>query len=397
MRTLYLDCGMGAAGDMLTAALLELLPDPEAFLRELNGLGLPGVTWRLERCEKCGIVGSHVSVAVHGREEGTEPHGHDHGGEHHHHHHSLADIAAILESLPVSERVRADALAVYRRIAQAESAVHGVTVEEVHFHEVGAMDAVADVTAVCLLMERLAPEQVLASPVHVGCGSVRCAHGLLPVPAPATARILQGVPIYGGQIQGELCTPTGAALLTHFAGGFGPMPVLRVRAIGCGMGKKDFPQANCVRALLGETEEEGGDTVAELRCDLDDMTGEALGFAMERLLEAGALDVFTAPVGMKKSRPGVELTVLCRPEDRESVARLLFCHTTTLGVRETLCRRYTLRRELETADTPWGPVGQKISRGYGVTREKLEYEDLARVARQEGVSLAQAAALVRGK
>lgn len=391
MRTLYIDCGMGAAGDMLTAALLELLPDPAAFVRELNGLGLPGVTWRLERTAKCGVTGSRVSVTIQGHEEGE-----DHDAGHDHHHHTLADIAAVVEALPVSETVKENALAVYERIARAESAVHGVAVEEVHFHEVGAMDAVADVLAVCLLMERLAPERVLASPVHVGCGSVRCAHGILPVPAPATALLLRDVPIYGGEIQGELCTPTGAALLVRFADSFGPMPVMRLRSVGYGMGKKDFPRANCVRALLGETEEAGG-TVAELRCDLDDMTGEALGFAMERLLEAGALDVFTTQVGMKKSRPGVELTVLCRPEDREAMVELIFLHTTTLGVRETMCRRYTLRRRVETADTPWGPVGKKISQGYGVTREKLEYEDLARIARREGVSLARAAALAEGE
>ena len=391
MRTLYIDCGMGAAGDMLTAALLELLPDPAAFVRELNGLGLPGVTWRLERTAKCGVTGSRVSVTIQGHEEGE-----DHDAGHDHHHHTLADIAAVVEALPVSETVKENALAVYERIARAESEVHGVAVEEVHFHEVGAMDAVADVLAVCLLMERLAPERVLASPVHVGCGSVRCAHGILPVPAPATALLLRDVPIYGGEVQGELCTPTGAALLVRFADSFGPMPVMRLRSVGYGMGKKDFPRANCVRALLGETEEAGG-TVAELRCDLDDMTGEALGFAMERLLEAGALDVFTTQVGMKKSRPGVELTVLCRPEDREAMVELIFLHTTTLGVRETMCRRYTLRRRVETADTPWGPVGKKISQGYGVTREKLEYEDLARIARREGVSLARAAALAEGK
>lgn len=391
MRTLYIDCGMGAAGDMLTAALLELLPDPAAFVRELNGLGLPGVIWRLERTVKCGVTGSRVSVTIQGHEEGE-----DRDAGHDHHHHTLADIAAVVRALPVSEKVKENALAVYERIARAESEVHGVAVEEVHFHEVGAMDAVADVLAVCLLMERLAPERVIASPVHVGCGSVRCAHGILPVPAPATALLLKHVPIYSGEVQGELCTPTGAALLVRFADSFGPMPVMRVGAIGYGMGKKDFPRANCVRALLGETEETG-DAVAELRCDLDDMTGEALGFAMERLLEAGALDVFTAPVGMKKSRPGVELTVLCRPEDREAMVELIFRHTTTLGVRETMCRRYTLRRRVETADTPWGPVGKKISQGYGVTREKLEYEDLARIARQEGVPLARAAALAEEK
>lgn len=220
---------------------------------------------------KCGVTGSRVSVTIQGHEEGEDR---DAGHDHHHHHHTMADIAAVVRALPVSEKVKGNALAVYERIARAESEVHGVAVEEVHFHEVGAMDAVADVLAVCLLMERLAPERVIASPVHVGCGSVRCAHGILPVPAPATALLLKHVPIYSGEVQGELCTPTGAALLVRFADSFGPMPVMRVGAIGYGMGKKDFPRANCVRALLGETEETG-DAVAELRCDLDDMTGEA--------------------------------------------------------------------------------------------------------------------------
>lgn len=392
MRTLYIDCGMGAAGDMLTAALLELLPDPAGFVAELNGLGIPGVEVKREEAVKCGITGSHISVTIHGEEEDCGHHHQDHGDHHHHHEHrSMADIEAITGGLPVSEKVKDGVLAVYRRIAQAESLAHGVPVEEIHFHEVGAMDAVADITAVCLLMERLAPEQVLASPVHVGCGCVRCAHGVLPVPAPATAHILRGVPIYGGEIQGELCTPTGAALLAHFVDSFGPMPPLRTEAVGYGMGRKDFPRANCVRVFLGETGEEGGDAVCQLSCNLDDMTGEAVGFAMERLLEAGALDVYTFPAGMKKSRPGTVLNVLCRPEDRETMVRLLFLHTTTLGVREAFCRRYTLRRRREILDTPWGPVGKKISSGYGVTRTKLEYEDLARIARNRGVSLEQAA------
>ena len=248
----------------------------------------------------------------------------------------------------------------------------------------------ADVVAVCWLLHDLAPEQIVASPVHVGCGQVRCAHGILPVPAPATATILQGVPTYGGAVEGELCTPTGAALLKHFVQRFGPAPVMRVEKTGYGMGKKDFAAANCVRAMLGQSGSESGrETVLELCCNLDDMTGEALGFAQEQLLEAGALDVFTQPIGMKKGRPGVLLTVLCREEDRERFVGLLFAHTTTLGVREHLCARYTLERSQETAETPWGPVGRKVSTGWGVTRNKPEYEDLARIAREQGLSLEQ--------
>ena len=306
----------------------------------------------------------------------------------------MRDIGAVIDALPVSEKVRGDIAAVYGLIAEAESHAHGVPVTEIHFHEVGTMDAVADVTAVCLLMERLGVEQVVVSPVHVGSGHVHCAHGILPVPAPATAYILKGAPIYGGKVKGELCTPTGAALLKHFAARFGDMPVMQVEAIGYGMGKKDFEMANCVRAMLGQTQE-SGDEVAELTCNLDDMTPEALGFAQERLLEAGALDVWTVAAGMKKNRPGVALSVLCRPEDREKMARLLFRHTTTLGVRERLCRRYTLERSVITENTAYGPVRRKVAQGYGVAREKVEYEDAARVAREQGVSLAQAEALLR--
>ena len=315
MRILYFDCGMGAAGDMLTAALLELLPDPAAFVKQLNGLGIPGVRFLAEPAVKCGITGSHMTVTVDGEEEDSaHAHTHAHGHTHTHTHTGLARIRHLVrDHLDLPEAVREDVLAVYGLLAEAESKVHGVPVEEIHFHEVGTMDALADITAVCMLIRALKPDRILASPVHVGSGTVRCAHGILPVPAPATALLLRDVPIYGGAVQGELCTPTGAALLRHFADSFGPMPALRPTAIGYGMGKKDFPQANCVRAILGEAGEETGDGVLELRCNLDDQTPEEIGFALERLQEAGALDVWTQPIGMKKARPGTLLCVLCRP------------------------------------------------------------------------------------
>lgn len=448
MKTLYLDCGMGAAGDMLAAALLELLPDPDGFLREFNALGIPGVRAERESAVKCGITGTHLRICVDGQEEeshdvacgrseGAElhehshehehdhghthdhehehdhdhdhEHGHDHNHDHdhghtHHHEHShghshtsLGDIAHLVrDHLNLPERVREDVLAVYGLIAQAESHAHGVPVEQIHFHEVGTMDAVADITAVCLLMHRLGPDEVVASPVHVGSGQVRCAHGILPVPAPATAYILQGVPVYGGSIQGELCTPTGAALLKHFVTRFDSMPAMRTRAIGYGMGKKDFPQANCVRAMLGDSEDRT-DSVTELSCNVDDMTAEAIGFAMERLFAGGALEVYTVPIGMKKSRPGTLLRVMCREPDREAMLALLFRHTTTLGVRETVTRRYVLDRKLETLETPCGPVRRKVSSGYGVRREKYEYDDLARIAREKDISLREAAALLENR
>ena len=411
MKTLYLECNMGAAGDMLAGALLELHPDREGFLRRLNGLGLPGVQVSAAPAVKCGVTGTHVSVAVHGQEEHSHDvspghthehhhdhnhhehehhHDHEHGQDHDHHHSGMHDIQHIVSHLDLPEKVREDVLAVYGLIAQAESYAHGAPVSEIHFHEVGTLDAVADVTAVCMLMHELAPERVVCSPIHVGSGQVRCAHGILPVPAPATAHILQGVPTYGGQVQGELCTPTGAALLRHFAGEFGPAPMMRVEKTGYGMGTKDFEAMNAVRAMLGEMDE-AKTQAAELRCNLDDMTPEAIAFAAERLLEAGALDVFTTAIGMKKSRPGILLTCLCRLEDRETMTRLMFAHTTTLGIRESLCGRYTLRRTESAVSTQYGTVRVKESRGWGVERKKPEYEDLARIARENGLTLAQAA------
>lgn len=419
MKILYLDCGMGAAGDMLTAALLELLPNKDEFLAELNSLGIPGVTVTGEVSAKCGIRGTHITVKVNGEEESGEMHDHEHGHSHehkhehdhghdhahgdahshageHHHHSGMQEIGHIIEELPVSEKIKADILAVYFLIAEAESHAHGVPVTDIHFHEVGTMDAVADVTAVCMLMDRLSPDRVVVSPVHVGSGHVKCAHGILPVPAPATAYILRNVPIYGGGIKSELCTPTGAALLKHFATEFGDMPVMRTTAIGYGMGKKDFTAANCVRALVGETED-AGDMVAELCCNLDDMTAEAIGFAAEQLFAADALEVYTVSAQMKKSRPGVILHVMCHEKDRGKMVKLIFKHTSTLGIRENMSRRYTLSRTSKMLQTDLGEIRKKISFGYGITREKYEYEDMARIAREQNISLVEVASYLENQ
>ena len=382
MKTLYLECAMGAAGDMLTAALLELLPDPDQFIDKLNALDIPGVQFKKERAAKCGINGTHISVTVNGEEESVPMHAHHNG----HHHRSMHEIEHIVAGLKLPEKVKSDILAVYGLIAQAESHVHGVPVTDIHFHEVGTMDAVADVTAVCLLINEIVPDEVVVSPIHVGSGQVRCAHGILPVPAPATAHILKDVPIYGGAVKGELCTPTGAALLKHFATHFGDMPVMKTHSIGYGMGKKDFETANCVRAMLGETKDKN-DTVLEISCNVDDMTAEAIGFATERLFEGGAMEVYTVPIGMKKSRPGTLIRVMCREEDRENIIALLFKHTATIGVREAITRRYVLDRRMETLNTPYGEVRRKVSFGYGVSRAKYEYDDLARIAKAENISL----------
>ena len=417
MKTVYIDCSMGAAGDMLTAALLELFPDREKVIGELNALGIPGVEFSAEESVKCGITGTHMKVLVHGQEEISDDvhdhehhHDHDHDHEHHHehdhhdhdhdhghhhdhdhgHHHShtsMHDIEHIVrDHLHVSDKVREDIISVYGLVAQAESKVHGRPVNEIHFHEVGNMDAVADIAAVCYLLDRLGVDRVVASPVHVGSGQVRCAHGILPVPAPATAHILQDVPIYGGSIKGELCTPTGAALLKHFVSDFGPMPVMKTSQIGYGMGKKDFEAANCVRVMIGETGA-AGDSIVMLSCNIDDMTGEEIGFAMDRLFDAGARDVFTTPVGMKKNRPGTMLSVICKDDDKEDIVKAVFKYTTTIGIREERMNRYVLDRRTETVETEYGPVRCKVSSGYGVERKKYEYDDMTRIAAERDLSL----------
>ena len=397
MRTLYIDCGMGAAGDMLTAALVELFDDREKIVRELNSLHIPHVFYEAGSALKCGITGTHMKVSVDGVEEDEhmhEHHHHDHEHEHdhhehHHHHSSMHDIEHIVrDHINLEAKVADDVMAVYGLIAEAESLAHGKSISEIHFHEVGTMDAVADVTAVCYLLDKLKIDRIVASPVCVGSGKVRCAHGILPVPAPATAHILQGVPTYAGNIASELCTPTGAALLKHFVDSFESQPVMSVDKIGYGMGKKDFEVANCVRVMLGESENKG-DEVVMLDCNVDDMTGEEIGFAFEMLFEKGALDVFTTPIGMKKNRPGLLLSVLCKPSDRDEILRTIFKYTSTIGIRETLKKRYILDRTIEQVETSYGLLNKKVVSGYGVRREKFEYEDLASIAREKGISIDQ--------
>ncbi|MBQ1489456.1 MAG: nickel pincer cofactor biosynthesis protein LarC [Eubacterium sp.] len=434
MKTLYIECNMGAAGDMLMGALSEVAP--EEAVQKVQNLGIDTVSVTLEHGEKCGVGGTHARVLVDGEEEESADHhhhhdhdhdhhhDHDHGHEHHHHdhdhdhdhhhhdhdhdhhhhhaHHGMADITAMIEGLAVSDTVKANAKAIYAKIAAAESKVHGEPVDQIHFHEVGAMDAVADVVANCVLMEAIGADHVVVSPVNVGSGHVHCAHGVLPVPAPATAEILKGLPYYSDEIKGELLTPTGAAILAHFADEFGPRPVMSVEKNGIGMGTKDFPKANIVRVFLGEEQSAGqsdeknagqnhaeksgqADPVVELSANIDDMTGEDLGFAMEQLLKAGALDVWYTPIMMKKNRPAVMLSCLVKAGDADGMAEVLFKHTTTAGIRKQTFERYTLARTVTEEDG----VRMKEYQGYGVARRKAEYDDLAAIAEREGKSLAE--------
>ena len=399
MKTLYIECKMGIAGDMLMGALYELLDEDKRteFLDKINHAGIPGVEVKAQESIKCGIKGTHMEVKVFGEEEGHDHgHGHHHHDDHYHDHHGLHDIEELIKGLNLSQKVKEKALIVYRQIAEAEATVHGEKPEHIHFHEVGSLDAVTDVTGCCLLMEMLGAEKVIFSPINTGSGTVHCAHGILPVPAPATARLLKGIPAYSGQIESELCTPTGAALAGVLADEFGKMPVMSILQIGYGMGNKDFEQANCVRAMLGEAEEGGSEAstkgdgqVIELAANIDDMTGEDLGFAVEMLLEGGALDVYTQPIYMKKSRPAVKLCVIAAPEEAERMVQLIFRYTTTLGIRQYSCQRYELERHFDKRHTSFGEITVKVSGGYGVVKEKYEYDELAEIARREGISSAE--------
>ena len=406
---------MGAAGDMLLASLAELTGDVKACEEKLNSLGIPDVTYSFEQSVKCGITGTHAHVTALGVEEDEhlhehthhhdehhheksreelendfghqhEEHGHHHGhdehthDEHGHHHHTyMSDIENIINGLDVSDKVKKDALAVYGLIAEAESKAHGRPVTEIHFHEVGTMDAVADIAGVCVLIEQLGPDRIIVSPLATGFGQVRCAHGILPVPAPATAGIIEGIPTYSGDVEGELLTPTGAALLKHFADSFGLRPVMAIEKAGYGMGKKDFPKANMLRTFIGFSDGES-DKVTELRFNVDDMTGEEIGYAAGVLMEQGALDVFTTPVFMKKNRPGILFTVLVKPEEKEKFAKLVFENTTTIGIRYSEMDRYRLERREEKLITKYGEVRVKVSEGFGVTKAKPEYDDIAGIA-----------------
>lgn len=424
MKTLFIECNMGAAGDMLMGALYELLPEPEQnrFLETMNNLFPDKIMISASPSEKCGIWGTKMNVVILGQTEEeviSQETGHSHPEEHHHHslHTTYPEMLARIDSLPLSASVKEHAKAVYTLLGNAESAAHHTDISQIHFHEVGTLDALMDVTGCCLLLELLNPEQIIASPVHVGSGSVRCAHGILPVPAPATAEILRDVPIYCGNIQGELCTPTGAALLKHFVSQFMTMPPMAVEKTGYGMGTKDFPSANCLRVFQGNmnllpvpsprqlpgsyasslparfqedethpdfyTEQfHNLDQILELSCNLDDMTPEAVSYAAGLLMDAGALDVFTTSVHMKKNRPGLLLTCLCNLEEESRFSRLILTHTTTRGIRIQPCYRRTLEAQFRKVPTPYGEITVKISTGYGISKYKPEYEDVSAAARQ---------------
>lgn len=380
MKALYIECNMGAAGDMLMSALLEFHPNQEDFIKRLNALNIPNVNIEKTTDKKCGITGTHIRVTVGGAEENENIH------EHNHSHNHLSDIKHIVGHLNLSEKVYNDVISVYSIIAEAESKAHNCEINNIHFHEVGTMDAIADIVGVCMLIDELGVDEIMASPINVGKGQVKCAHGILPVPAPATAYILKDIPIYSNNINGELCTPTGAALLKYFVKKFVEMPIMKISKIGYGLGTKDFETANCVRVFLGETENKA-ERVVELMCNIDDMSGERVSFAMNRLFDGGALDVFTTPINMKKSRPAILLTCICSEDKKQEMLEIMFKHTTTIGIRANILNRYTLDRREKTVHTQYGDLRIKESTGYGVIRKKAEYDDLEKIAVENNIDI----------
>ena len=434
MKILYFDCSFGAAGDMLTAAVYGLLDEAgkAEFLGKMNSLGLDDVKISVEDVKKCHIAAFKYKVDVHGEEEhqydshlahdhesehyhdhdhkSETHHHHDHESSHHdhdesdhhhtHHHASLDEVRSIIGGLNISDSAKQSALEIYDRFAKAECEVHGETPETIHFHEVGMKDSICDIVGFIVALEILSPDRIVFSPVTTGFGTVKCAHGILQVPAPATAKLLEGVKAEAGNFEGELCTPTGAVLAAFFAKEFGTCPSMTVLASANGAGGREFSDhPNVVRALLGESDarneiasadgtghiEASGptDRITELSFNVDDMTGEQLSLACEILLESGARDVFMTPVFMKKGRPGQLVTVICDVEEKEKFAKLIFEHTSTIGIRERICERMVLDRRIEEREVDGNMVHVKISEGYGVRKEKVEFEDLRKITKSK--------------
>ncbi len=377
-RTLYLDCFAGASGDMFIGALIDCGLDFDLLKSELEKLKVTGYELSLTRVDRSGISASKFDVHLHG---------------HHHHHRALSEIKQMIASSSFSDRIKGRAQKIFQRIGEAEAKIHNIPVESVHFHEVGAIDSIVDVVGACIGLDTLNIEKIFSSALHVGSGTFQCAHGTYPVPGPATAELLRGVPIYSKEIEGELVTPTGAAIISTMASGYGPMPMMKIERIGYGAGTRTYPKfPNVLRAVIGELEEDADHTpttINVIEANIDDLSPQVFGHLMEKVLAAGALDIFYTPVQMKKNRPGVLLTLLCKPEDRERMCEIVFRETTTLGVRYRNEQREILKREFATVETPYGRIRIKVSRAKDgrVMNYSPEFEDCRAAAEMHNVGL----------
>lgn len=396
-KILYFECTSGISGDMTLGALLDLGVDRRAFLDELEKLHLDGYHIEFENVERNGVRASHVNVVLeehHHHEHDHHHHEHDHHHEHGHHHshahRSFRDIREMIEKSALKDSVKDLALRIFTRVAKAEAKVHGKSVDEVHFHEVGAVDSIVDIVGCAVLIDMIRPDEICASVVQDGHGFIHCQHGLLSVPVPAVSEIFAASDVIMRQIdvETELVTPTGAAIIAELAHSFGNMPQMKIDKVGWGAGTKVLTIPNVLKVYQGRREGEMlSDEVAVLETNLDDCTGEMLGAAMEYLLEAGALDVFYTPIYMKKNRPAWKLTVLTKPEDMQRMEQMIFLHTTTIGVRRRLEKRSILKRKKVSLETPYGICDVKrveLPEGF---RDYPEYESAAKLARENQVSL----------
>jgi len=405
MPIAYFDCFAGSGGDMIVAALIDAGANAVAIAEHIARLGFEGLELKAENVQRKGMRGVHFQVLDHGRPADAAPdgdeasHGHHHDGHHNHHHHhahrGLSDVLSLIDAVNLPERAGQRARAIFHRLAEAEAKVHGIDVEKVHFHEVGAVDSIVDVVAACVAMELLGIDRVLCSPIVLGSGTVTCAHGTIPVPAPATAELVTGAATVGGIVEGEATTPTAAAVLTTLAESFGPLPAMKVSAVGWGAGTREGKTLpNLLRVFVGEFDPAGqADTAVELAANIDDCTGEVIGATIEKLLLAGCLDAWAAPVVMKKSRPAWTLSALCDPADEAEAARILFGETTTMGLRRRRCERVKLDRRIETVETRYGPVRVKVGLldGREVTASP-EFEDCRRAGETHHASVREAVA-----
>ncbi|MGA9173798.1 MAG: nickel pincer cofactor biosynthesis protein LarC [Thermoactinomyces sp.] len=386
MSTLYLDCISGIAGDMTLAALIDLGADLGFIEKHLKTLPVDPFSIRVEQVIKQGISAKKLCLHF------DHQHHHTHIHSHHHAHRHAADILDMIERSELPPCVKRRSRLIFEVIAEAEGKIHGISPDQVHFHEVGAMDSIIDIIGTCLALENLRIEKIYASAVPVGSGKVRMAHGLYPIPAPATAELLTGIPLAELNVNGELTTPTGAGILKALVNEFKPIGAFTIEKIGYGAGEKDFEHPNVLRALIVKdaNEEVENDkqreTIIVLQTQVDDMTGEALGYAMEQLFQAGALDVFYTPIYMKKNRPGTLITVLAPEQLADRCEDTLLKETTTLGVRRTRWTRSVLKREIAKVETPYGAIGVKCAHLEGpAVRQTPEYEEVARIAREKGV------------
>ena len=371
MKICYFDAFAGISGDMTVGALVDAGADAAALIAALDSLAT-GAQFTVEKTKRRGIAASKFHV------NGTDSKKHRH----------LPHIVQMIDGAALSERARANAKLVFQKLGESESSVHGTPIEKVHFHEVGAVDSIADIVGACVALDLLGVDAIVCSPVNVGSGTVNTEHGIMPVPAPATALLLKGKPIYSRGPASELATPTGAAIVTALAGDFGAMPSLRIESIGYGAGDKDFPEhANVLRAMIGESSGARESTMVEvIEANIDDSTPEVLGWAMEKLLDAGALDVTMQALLMKKSRPGTLLRVLARPEDREKLAGLMMTETSSLGVRFYSAERRVQARRIVEVETPHGRARVKVAENGAFAPE---YEDCRTLARNTGLPLQQ--------